>query len=524
MLSENERCTQENRMNTKISKTIYFILSSSLLLFAFFVVFLATKWGIGLTPDSITYIQGARGILKNIDFAGLGTHYPPFYFILLAFTGLFFESIIISARYLHIFIFVINAFLFSYLLKSKTKSQWLFLLGLSVFISAPVTFKTHVMAWSEPFFVTCLLCNFHFISEYLWKRQNKHLMLAAIFAALAILTRYAGVTLIITCLLIIITESRRCLKERIKNTVYFAVISGLPMFFWLLRNELTQQQITSRSFVLHMISFENIQQCLETIYGWFFLSPDNGYLLAVLVMISGWVYWRYYFKDSGEKNTGNYQLLKVSMTFAVVYIAFLFISKSFFDAYIPFDQRILLPVFLCLMLIIIILFKKSSDNFSAFTRTVLILFACMFVSVQMIITQKNLAFFVDQGIMYNGVGYSTKIWVTSKTVYYARSLPKHAVIYTNAPDVLNLFLDRPSRMIPYFMNPLDRVRNQEFSAQLENMIADIKSQNGYLIYFVNINWRWYLPSLQMLVQSLQGFTLYQTEDGFIFSPPKNNVY
>lgn len=511
-------------MNTKFSKTIYFILSSSLLFFAFFVVYLATKWGIGLTPDSITYIQGARGILKNIDFSGLGTHYPPFYFILLAFTGLFFESIIISARYLHIFIFVINAFLFSYLLKSKTQSQWLFVLGLSVFISAPVIFKTHVMAWSEPFFVTCMLCNFHFISEYLWKGQNKDFILAAIFAALAIVTRYIGIALIITCLLIIITESRRCLKERIKNTVYFAVISGLPMFFWLLRNELTQHQITSRSFVSHLISFENIQQCLETIYGWFFLSQDHGYLLAVLVMISGWVYWRYYFKDSREKNMGSYQLLKVSMTFAVLYIVLLFISKSFFDAYIPFDQRILSPLFLCVVLIILLLFKKCSDNFSHYVKITFSICACLFILAQMFILEKEMDYFVNNGIAYNGVGYTTKIWVTSKTVDYARTLPNQAVIYSNGPDIITLFLDTSSKTIPCLINPVDRLKNNNFPAQFENMIADIKLKNGYLIYFVNINWRWYLPSLQMLVQSLQGFTIYQTEDGFIFSPPENNVY
>ncbi|MGB5157496.1 MAG: glycosyltransferase family 39 protein [Desulfobacterales bacterium] len=223
-------------MNHKMSKPSYYLLSFSLLGFAFLVIVLATKWGIGLTPDSIAYIQGAKGILKNIDFADIGTHYPPLYFALLALSSLFFESILLSARYLHIFIFVANALLFAYLIKSKTQSQSLFILGLSIFISAAATFQTHVMAWSEPIFITFMLLNFHFFSEYLWKGRSLYLILAGVFAALAFLTRYVGITLVITCLYIILIHSQQQLKERLKKAFLFGLVSGVPIFFWLLHN------------------------------------------------------------------------------------------------------------------------------------------------------------------------------------------------------------------------------------------------------------------------------------------------
>lgn len=506
-------------MNPKMSKTIYYFLSSLLLSFAFIAIYLATKWGIGLTPDSITYIQGARGILRNIDFAGIGTHYPPFYFILLALSGLFFESIIFSARYLHIFIFVANALLFGYLLKSKTQSQWIFLLGLSIFISAAATFTTHVMAWSEPIFITFMLLNFHFISEYLCIRKNSHIILAAVFAALAVITRYIGITLIFTCLYVVLTEAQRSLKERLKNAFYFGLISGLPMFFWLLHNSLTQNQITSRSFASHIISFKQIEQGLETVGSWFFLSIDKAYLLIIVIAVLGWLYWKSYYKEN-PKTSGEYQLLKVSTIYMVVYIVSLLISISFFDAHTPLDQRILLPVFLCLMLIILLLFKKCLDNFKTYARTALYIGAGVFLLVQIIILEKNSAFFINNGIIYNGVGYSSRIWMTSKTIDYIRTLPTKAVIYSNGPEVINILLDRPSTMIPYLINTGDRSSNQTFSAQFDNMIGDIKSKNGYLIYFVNVNWRWYLPSLKMLVQLLPDFTIYKTEDDFIFLPSK----
>ncbi len=502
-------------MNHKMSKPSYYLLSFSLLCFAFLVMVLATKWGIGLTPDSITYIQGARGISKNLDFTGIGTHYPPLYFALLAWSGLFFESILLAARYLHIFIFVANAFLFAYLLKSKTQSQPLFILGLSIFISAAAIFQTHIMAWSEPIFITFLLLNFHFFSEYLWKGRNQYLILAGVFAALAFLTRYVGITSVITCLYIILFHSQQQLKERFKNAFLFGLVSGAPIFFCLLHNILTQNEITSRSSVLHTISLQRIQQGIETVGAWFFLSMDKACLLIIFFILSGWLYWKFYHKKNPE-HSGDYHLLKVSIIYAVVYVLSLFISISFFDAYTPLDNRILLPVFLCLMFVMLLLFKKCSDNFRQPTRAVLYVGICVFLLLQIMTFQKNLALLINDGITYNGVGYSSKIWITSKSVGYVRSLPGRTVIYSNGPEVINLLLDRPSTMIPQLISPVSRLKNQNFSAEFKNMTEDIKSNNGYLVYFVNINWRWYLPSLPLLVQSLKDFEIYKTEDGYIF--------
>lgn len=182
----------------------------------------------------------------------------------------------------------------------------------------------------------------------------------------------------------------------------------------------------------------------------------------------------------------------------------------------PLDNRILLPVFLCLMFFMLLLFKKCSDNFRQLTRVLLYMVACVFLLMQIMTFQKNLALFINDGITYNGVGYSSKIWITSKSVDYVRSLPERTVIYSNGPEIINLLLDRPSTMIPQFINPVNRLKNQNFSAEFKNMMEDIKSNNGYLVYFVNINWRWYLPSLPLLVQSLKDFEIYKTEDGYIF--------
>jgi hypothetical protein len=179
------------------------------------------------------------------------------------------------------------------------------------------------------------------------------------------------------------------------------------------------------------------------------------------------------------------------------------------------DQRILLPVFLCMILIFLLIAKKTLCVFNKTVKIVLYSFVAVFLLAQL----NNLKQILPNYINY-GIGYSSIIWTQSKTIDYIKNLPGQPVIYSNGPDIINLFLDRASLMIPNRVNPVDRLDNRDFSEQFQAMVENIKSKNGYLVYFVYVDWRWYLPPLPMVAELLPEFNIYQTEDGFIFSPPK----
>jgi hypothetical protein len=69
------------------------LLAALIMLAGFVAVLLATGRGVGVTPDSISYIGGARSLLAGDGFSMPGnvpmpiTHFPPFYSLLLAAIG-----------------------------------------------------------------------------------------------------------------------------------------------------------------------------------------------------------------------------------------------------------------------------------------------------------------------------------------------------------------------------------------------------------------------------------------------------
>ena len=79
----------------------------SSLIVALFIILSMTKWGIGIVPDSVSYISGARGIPIKGNLNSLGTHWPPLYFIVAAVSGLFHENLLTSLKWLQILLFVV---------------------------------------------------------------------------------------------------------------------------------------------------------------------------------------------------------------------------------------------------------------------------------------------------------------------------------------------------------------------------------------------------------------------------------
>src|SRR5687767_13052410 len=74
----------------------------------------ATRWGVGITPDSIAYIAGARSVLSGDGFAMPGaepapiTHFPPFYSFILAAIGVIGPDPLTVARWLGALVFAAN--------------------------------------------------------------------------------------------------------------------------------------------------------------------------------------------------------------------------------------------------------------------------------------------------------------------------------------------------------------------------------------------------------------------------------
>lgn len=95
------------------------------------------------------------------------------------------------------------------------------------------------------------------------------LVLAAIFACLASLTRYIGVTLIASSVLAILVVSRTSLKNRIFTAISFALLSATPLALWLVRNQFLTGTFMGERAPSQYSLYYNIYRTRNTLLGWF---------------------------------------------------------------------------------------------------------------------------------------------------------------------------------------------------------------------------------------------------------------
>jgi hypothetical protein len=116
----------------------------------------------------------------------------------------------------------------------------------------------------------------------------------------------------------------------------------------------------------------------------------------------------------------------------------------------------------------------------------------------------------------NGSFFASRRWQVSELMAGVRALPRQTLIYSNAPDALDILADRPSRMIPNLFNPGVRRTNPDFQQQIAGMMQELAQKDGVLVYANMIDWRWYLPTAEDLRKHLPLNPVYQGDDGFIF--------
>ncbi len=198
-------------------------------------------YGPGMHWDAVNYIATASNLLAGKGWIQLNgiiyTYFAPLYPLLLALSGLLsgFDPLALAGP-LNALLFGLTVFTFGHWLRERIKSRWLALWGgLALACSLPLT-AIFATAMSEPVFILFIVLAL-FSMDRFWRRdQAAALIGAGLFTALACLTRYAGIALLMTLLLFLLLQPGWRLRERIKHGALFLLTAGLPFGLWLLYN------------------------------------------------------------------------------------------------------------------------------------------------------------------------------------------------------------------------------------------------------------------------------------------------
>lgn len=495
----------------KLTNQLYFTLSALLVTVACFLLFISLKHGIGISPDSVSYIKAAARFRQGGGLASLPNHWPPLYPIMLSALSLLSFDTLSVFKLFHSVLYGLNIFLIPYLCIPKSDNQNTVRLLFSLFLLAsPQFFLVHQMAWSESPFLTLCFSGLAILHNN--PNSRKTIYLSASLLGLAMLTRYIGIYFIAMGALALLLVSDGSAYQRLKKSIFYGAFALSPSLIYGLVNSLTLGSSTNRSLNFHPISISHLNDLGALVVNWF--TPQSNHGIGVLfVIVTAFIFLIGHLKRPSlivKPSTLNLDKSWYFLILSFGYIIFILISISFFDAYTPIDERIFLPCYIALWAAI---FYLLGTNFKPVFLITLALVSTIGAS-NMLNTSKLIS-----NSIQNGIGYFTR---GNNELPILDSVQKYAgsrKVYSNAPDFLFLHRDINAIQLPRVYSPVSLKSDPEFQQKLEAISNEVQSGDAIIVYMSGFIWRKYFPEYDVLIAESQLKPVYFKNDGLIISLP-----
>jgi len=422
------------------------------------VLLLASRWGAGITTDSVRYIATARNMTSG---AGLITHldgplvlHAPLYPVLLSaverVTGIdpFAAAPIVNAVLLGVLVYLSGVLLFRYL-PGDTGAVYL-ATGLMV-VAMPIL-KTSVMAWSEPLFSVFVVAFLVSLSRHLERGNVSSLVLASVFAALACLTRYIGVTLIVAGVVAVLVVRRAELRGRWRRALTLALVAGSPLAAWAVRNHLLTGTLFGERPSSPYPLYRNLITAINTVLAWHIHWKVVWYgWVPFLAFAVVWLVVTVSRKRTRPRLVDYLRSIGPVGLFVVFYWGSLALASTL-TAADEIGDRLMSPLFVPVLVLILVLAGRGADRMSRrlplMTARRMLLAAIVLL---MIYPATLSAQFVREYLERGGYGYNSDLWRGSPTVHYLLTSglsQSGEVLYSNGPAVAYFLANAHARTIP----------------------------------------------------------------------------
>jgi len=459
-----------------------------------------TPWGLGLSPDSVKYLEAARHWYDHADLSEFSSHWPPLFPMLVGTVSHVTGDPALAGKLLVSSALFANVVLIGMLLaRLTTLPAWAHAVALAAICLSAGFFEYHLVLVTEPLFVTLMLLNFHGLERMLRHPKPGPMAWAAmlgLITAAAIMLRYAGVFLLALNLVALVLISAMPLKIRLIQAAVTTAVASTPLALWLLYNSARGGGGTNRSIGWHPPADQHYAQLAETLNQWFNVPSALWMVAAALILIAAGVI------GIRERCT----IAGICGQALVVYSVLIFSSISLVDFQTPLDSRILAPVFVPAVFVLIHglgpIARRSS--LPAWTPAIA-------VAVLLATTLPG-SYDTARQSHVNGLGFANRSLEELRIVQFAQQLPEGARIATNAPEILVTQLDRSGSMLPRFVDP----NSGEWVSSYEQRMDGLAHNADVIIHFSFRTSRNYLPGPEQ-ISEIDGFTLvYGQEDGFIW--------
>jgi hypothetical protein len=486
-------------------------------------LFASTPLGLALSPDSVGYLKGAQGLVSGHGLSYVSVQWPPLYPCLIAaFAWLAGGDLALGARILNALCYALVYLFVAHMIRRHIGSppaiEYLFS-GLFC-VNVGLT-HVYLYAFSEALFLAFLTANFALICSA-YKKGNlselKPQILLALLGLFATTTRYVGVTIVamnVFAVLIYLVKSSNNLTVVVKTIIIQVLPTAIFLALWRQHLGLGDIDANIRTFVVHVPTFENLTQGIATIGQWFYpithvpptathsVTLPLGLLILVALPI---IFFKTILQIKNEKII-TAELIKtktmqaffqfIMCSYALGYIFFIILMRTFFDLNIIFDSRTLSPIFLPLC----VLFLSIITNLKAFR-----LIAFAFFTLALSLSIADLKGWIQINY-FNGVELNDKAYKTRPLVSFLQGCPSASLVAADQPWNLNLIFDTVVLWLPNATLYGSGLNNLNYYQQLTQL-----SQRVDLIVIENTKHQ----SVQDIEKLASFKTIYNASDGSVY--------
>lgn len=514
---------------TRQIRSSYFVIVALLLsgISIVLVILRQSNYGVGLAPDPLAYISIAENLATGESLVMWNdsdgqTSPPVFTFILSIVISLGNVDGVIAATYVNMIAYGLLVLTLTVWLSCKIKSRIIIVYAGLACALAPILGDIHAIAITEPLYILFTVSSLFGYDKFLENRNQLWLIHSALFAALSCLTRYIGIALIISTIVLIITmKDKLTLSQRVRQTAVYSAIAMPLIGVYLLRNylefgRLTEPIIPSEFFSLQ----ESVDIASSELVRW--ISGDVGYdsleslsqnfainsvsvrivtlsvLAAIAILGVKCTY--------GKRHRLNFRNLTTVIAFAIAYTSILAFSLWLTD--ISLVSRYMVPLYVpALVIVAVVLDQLLSTEFSKLKVTVMagLMFLWLALTVNASYTRINT-------LRDHGLGYSSKPWVESETIGYLDLNPISGQIYSN--EIRGVYAHMPvPRNANVHYNELPS--NLPEDAHLWADSARAQNLDMYVVWFHEKQWISHDYDFMQLKELLDLETVSVLEDGVV---------
>ena len=494
------------------------------------LVYLATyRFGPGISTDGARYLSTAQSLSEGrgfIDYLNAPlTQFPPLYSILIAGIHLLIGvDVFVAAQFLNILSFGLVIWLAGIFFHRIFPNQFLAAyIGSAIFATSLslVIIASNIL--SDQLFLVFVLAFLIAATDMLETGTNRSMVTLGIIAGVSSFQRYAGLTLSITGVLLLLFLYRKNPRKGIVYAGMFGALSGLPIVLWVYFHNYLQTGIL---FGVRMPPnyLGNLQVTIEKAVHWFIpvtltnIIPLWALALIVLIVLiagsrlSDWKRWL-------RSLITPYFL--PSLIFLILYLSVLIFNISYSEVRWPFMDRIhiiILPALLALMFLTI---RELTPWFvrKLEARTVRLLAVVVFVAW--------LVFPV-----YNLQKYSRNAYVHGETSEYnlynipvlrdsgiadflnSRSVGLDQKIYSNYEAAAWFLTRRTITKMPHGETRERRADADEVLRQFPDWPG--KDGNGYVIWIDELSFKPYVLHPDQLVERARFELVHWSKGGEIY--------